>query len=359
MPDTYSYKYCEIYQLSILPAPKDGKTLTFNPNVEEGEIRIVITSDIEGYADWLDRRNAIFGIVAVSGVPKGTTFEEWAKQVLPAKIEKEAISRKKRLSENGAFVIFEGQGSIEIDFKDRKVHRFGNLLFGYDLIDEIPIGSTLRTARDRFFAAVNISNPNFSDSKFIVRGSSFIKDGGQELFFFRISGGPVRLSVSKPLDDKRVKEIYDFWHIIQNESTLDRIYKLLSMSSDIEQDVFKRYINAWTALEILINKLYNDYKKETLQSLINNSKRKTELILLDKVKKYLNQDSNFGFLDKFNFIVDILFDNPSEKSDKFKKFKNQRDDIFHGKAIGISDNELPFAEIHDFTLDILREHLLK
>ena len=94
---------------------------------------------------------------------------------------KRSHKQKKSLSENGAFVIFEGQGSIEIDFKDRKVHRFGNLLFGYDLIDKIPIGSTLRTARDRFFAAVNISNPNFSDSKFIVRGSSFINDGGQDL----------------------------------------------------------------------------------------------------------------------------------------------------------------------------------
>ena len=359
MQETYSYKYCEIYQLRILPAPKDGKPLVFNQNVEEGEIRIVITPDIEEYANWIDRRNAIFGFVAVSGVPKDTTFEEWEEQILPAKIEKEASSRKNRLSENGAFVIFEGQGSIEIYFKDRKLNRFGNLIFGYGLIDRIPIGSTLRIARDRFFAAVNISNPNFSDSKFIARGSSFNNDGGEELFSFRMSGSPVRVTVSKPLDDKRVKEIYDFWQIIQKESALDRIYKLLSMSSDIEQDVFKRYINAWTALEILINKLYNDYKNETLQRIINNNKRKAELILLDKVKKYLNEDSKFGLLEKFNFIVDILFDNPSEKSDNFKKFKKQRDDIFHGKAIGISDKELPFAEICDFILDILREHLLK
>jgi hypothetical protein len=227
------------------------------------------------------------------------------------------------------------------------------------LIDKIPIDSAPRTERDRFFAAINISNPNFSDIKYIVHSLLFIKDGGEELFSFRISANPGRVTVSKPLDDKRVKEICDFWHFFQNKSTLDRIYKLLSMSSDIERDLLKRYVNAWAALEILKNKLYNDYKEKNLQRLIKNNQRKTELILLGKVKKYLSKDCKYGLLDKFNFIVDILFDNPSEKSDNFIKFKKQRDDIFHGKAIGISDNELPFAEFHDFTLDILRKHLLK
>jgi hypothetical protein len=95
-----------------LPAPKEGKTHIFSTIVEEGKIRIFITSDVEGYANWIYRRNAIIRLVTVSGVPKDTTFEDLSKQVLPGKIEKEAESKRKRLSENGAFVIFEGQGLI-------------------------------------------------------------------------------------------------------------------------------------------------------------------------------------------------------------------------------------------------------
>jgi hypothetical protein len=359
MKDIINFKYCEIYQLSKLQAPSDGRDLVFRID-EDVEIKIIITSNIESYSSWVDRRNAIFGKFVSSGIPtKEINFETWEKKILPVEIEKQVNRKKERITKNGAFVIFESQGSVEIDLKGRKTVQFGPYIWDFELIDNIPSGDLLRDEKNRFFTAINITNSILNESKLITRGSVFFRDDGTELFSYEISADSEWLTISKPLDDKRTEEVNKLWQSMRKEKDLDRVYGLLSSSSDLSRETFRRYTDAWNGLEILTNKLNDYYKKEIIERLIKNNTRKTEKVLLDKVEILLNKDSKFSLLERFSFIADILFDKPENKIYKFSSFKKVRDDFFHGRRLGITDDELPIVEMADLTLELLHQHLWK
>ena len=73
--------------------------------------------------------------------------------------------------------------------------------------------------------------------------------------------GQVSVYVSKPIEQRTVEATRRYAGALADSSHLDRVCDLFTQSLDAEHDDFRRFVLGWTALEILVNKIFRDYER--------------------------------------------------------------------------------------------------
>lgn len=357
MGDNFDCKYIEVYQLTGLEYKEEkDEELFFG---EDDSVRAVITNDIEKHVGWLDRRNAAFTLLMDGGEPADIGFEDWLETRLKKEIRRVSQQRKSK-EVSGAFLIMECNGSIEINLKDiQVVKKFGNYISakGLDLGIKIPNGDQMSQQKNRLLVAVNTVKGSNLSTKLITRGSMFKNDSDDELFLFDFKFGPVKGIVQEPFDKDMVLQIREQMDLMEKERGYYRIEKLVSSSISEEGDDFRKFVDAWNALEILTNKLADTYKRKAIKSLVKQAKGRSQVILMEKINKELEDEKKFGLVDKFAFSAEILFDDSPKIIKKFTEFKKLRDGIFHGGFGKLEDSDLPVVEISGLVTDMLARHL--
>lgn len=357
MGDNFDCKYIEVYQLTGLECKEEKDEELFFE--EDDSVRAVITNDIEKHVGWLDRRNAAFNLLMDGGEPAGVSFEDWLETRLKKEIRRVSQQRKSK-EVSGAFLIMECNGSIEINLEGiQVVKKFGNYISakGLGLGIKIPNGDLLGQQKGRLLVAINMVNRSNFSAKLITRGSIFKNDSDDELFLFDHKSGAVELPIQESLDKNMVLKIQEQIDLMEKKRGYYRIEKLISSSISEGGDDFRKFVDAWNALEILTNKLADTYKRKAIKDLNKQAEGRTQVTLMEKVNKVLEDEKKFGLVDKFAFSAEILFDDSLEVIKTFIKFKELRDDIFHGGFGKLEDSDLPVVEISGLVTDMLARHL--
>lgn len=136
---------------------------------------------------------------------------------------------------------------------------------------------------------------------------------------------------------------------------LTRITDLLARSLDTAaEDDFRSFIFGWTALEIFINKVFNQYERDfvdvvTAQPSIHGAPRYFERVT--EVMKH-----KYRLVDKFGVIAAILVGKTSDADiDELRRIKKVRDNLLHGQDVPVTS--LLNTQLRELVSKYLLAHL--
>ena len=135
------------------------------------------------------------------------------------------------------------------------------------------------------------------------------------------------------------------------------VNRLLVQAISKDNDKLRRFISGWSALEILINKVFSEYEKLFIQNLIGTAPTGHTQRYFDRIRNVMQ--GKYRITDKFVILVACLGDNESIESDieSFEFIKEKRDSLFHGNVI--DESSLPINEIVILLKKYLARHIDK
>ena len=188
-----------------------------------------------------------------------------------------------------------------------------------------------------------------------VSGSSYlISDDGRVVHSSSVEFNPGRAYVSSRLSELQRGRVELDIPLALKAGSLERVLRLYAQSLDTSTDNYRAFIFAWTALEILIGKLFPTYKQLLATQLrtVNNS---------PGLHAYLNRvatvmDNKNNLADKFSVLTMYLDDaNVEDEVHVFRELKKVRDRISHGEEV--DEVTLPTRDVQRLFDKYIRNHL--
>jgi hypothetical protein len=139
------------------------------------------------------------------------------------------------------------------------------------------------------------------------------------------------------------------------KSELNRSVNLLAQSLDMAaEDKFKSFLFGWTALEILINKVFSEYEKAFLSAVSSESSVHGTSRYFERVTQVMRD--KYRLVDKFGIIAAVLTAEESDHDiEEFERIKKVRDALLHGQDA--PELSLLNVELRDLVSKYLRKHL--
>jgi len=131
--------------------------------------------------------------------------------------------------------------------------------------------------------------------------------------------------------------------------------RLYAHSLNTATDNYRSFIAAWSALEILVGKIFPTYQPLLVMELRQIRQPPGVQVYLNRVAEVMEDKHTLA--DKFSVISMFLNDEgqPEEEVEKFRRLKKVRDLLFHGEDI--SEESLPMKEVQQLFDKYLRNHL--
>jgi hypothetical protein len=334
--------------LGIAQRPTDADVLLFEePNLQT---RVVITSQMTEYWFVLDRHIALASMLLMGLV--GQPLSDEFNTRLEEQISVVRNSRSKSLGSDGILII-EIKGDINADVKE-PMHVIGDYVVCFDAYDKKCLHSGLQDRVASILVALRIGGPRRYELENIGTGSYLINTEGRIVHSFSIEVGTPNVYMSSPLNTEQVKMLREDIALLFGDEKITRVVRLFSHSLERNLDDFRSFISAWSAIEILIGKIFPIYHKTLISELSKTSTAPGLKQYLERISCVMNDKHTL--LDKFAVIS--IFLNKEQQAgdiDSFKHIKRIRDRISHGEEI--PDASLPLRELQVILDKYIRSYL--
>ena len=110
------------------------------------------------------------------------------------------------------------------------------------------------------------------------------------MYSLTFQGGRARAIVSKTIDFEKEKEISKLIGLSNENKQLKTPFRLLTQSLETTQDELRAFIFAWTALEILVNKIFTTYEEKFISNVIDDQNSHGVNQFLTRIKDVMKED---------------------------------------------------------------------
>ena len=197
------------------------------------------------------------------------------------------------------------------------------------------------------------TNPEYHAEK-VSSGIYFIDSNEKPLYSLTFQGGRARAIVSKTIDFEKEKEISKLIGLSNENKQLKTPFRLLTQSLETTQDELRAFIFAWTALEILVNKIFTTYEEKFISNVIDDQNSHGVNQFLTRIKDVMKD--KYRITDKFSLMASFLSDEATEDIELFKSMKKIRNDISHGNEF--NEETLPVENARKLVAKYLMGHML-
>lgn len=336
--------------LGISKPPKVSDIVLFEET--DPSTKVLITRDLDAHWYVLDRHLAITSMFF-----RGMAFDQ-QKGELEEQLEKEISTiRENRAKTVGrdAILFIKIRGNIETNSRAPK-QEFGGIELYYDAYDKNGLRSSLQNRLSGILTAVRIGGNNEYQFEKVGEGSYLIASDGKLIHSISVEGFAPTINTSRPISDDQTVTIGSFIQQIPKEENLDRVVRLFAYSLDRNTDILRSFISAWSALEILINKIFKVYRDcweiefEKISIVPNLEEYRT--VINEAMEKSLSLTYKFA-------VISICLDEKHDANDiaTFKKIKKVRDHFFHGQDI--EEATLPISEAQCLFDKYFGNHILR
>jgi hypothetical protein len=310
--------------------------------------RFVLTRDSNALLTIIDRGFAIGNFMLGDG---GLAKLEYDDTALPSKIEEIQAERKSKIM-GQAVLIVEAQGDTEASLRE-PYREFDEFIVTFEAIDEDNVEKLVKVHRSDIEAMkVALALESEVPLKFykLSSGVYFTDEGDKTIYSISFSVQGSAFSSAKLTSDG-ANRISTRYNLLRQARDMDKLKQLFSLMADYENTPLLAFISGWTALEILINKLFNIYK-EVLTNEEDPSVRKE---FIKRKNKNIKEADEYTLMDKFILSVLKLFPNDVEDDcEQFSKLKKLRNSI-HNKEF--SEPHLPVSELATFLRKYLHAYM--
>jgi hypothetical protein len=272
--------------------------------------------------------------------------------VLESRIEEIRGERRRKLGTNGVLTI-ESRGNVEAKVEE-PTRDFGEILICFDPIDEDALKEQCRHDITTIIASLGIATSGNYKTERLAEGIYLIDEAGKVIHprFPRVGG--LTVYSSNPIEQRIVEAVKEYSTMLTEARGLERVSNLFVQSMNLEHDDFRRFIFGWTALEILINKVFRNYERTFVDELVSGASVHGAPRYFTRITEVMKD--KYRLVDKFSVIASILADESSDADiEQFKLIKGVRDDLFHGQDV--LETSLPNAELQSLLSKYFRTHL--
>lgn len=310
------HHYVAVYRVENLTplGANEDDIIIFEDN--DRKISVKQVSDLDSHVITLDKSLSVKSLLF-----KGLFSEEDLSLQQKIEAETKAIRESRdKISKTGGCVVIQIASSAHLSYKKTLYRETKD----FDICLEGQISDDFSHKNNSVVNAVLIGLKTASDSlskyEKVRSGSYLVQTSGKICFNSAIKLGSVRAVISAPV-------ARDLTHIqktiggLIKDDKLDLSLSFYSLSLDIKSDILREFLFSWTALELLIHKIFPEY----------NIWSKTDIFIRSVFPSYKNNVKRNVFA-KFKIIANSVEDDESSKSDivDFRKIYKTRNDIIHG-----------------------------
>lgn len=342
------FNYVSVFKIEGMSLPEGTEQIIIG-ECSTPQHRVILTRNPDNYCNELDTYMAIGTLtLQVFAGPSSTgTFEQRLSVPKSAYTE----NRKKRIGDSIA-LIFEASGNTEVDLSSPS-HDHGEFAVTFGGFDRNKIKGMFETHINRAITSV-----------FLTTGGDFSIENIGEVIYLKDEVGKITYSIvlemhatmtsSKVLQPHEFESLKHRWEVLKGQITTDDIQRLLIQASSQKTDNFRRFLSAWTAFEIFLNKLFKLYEEHFLAGSVVCEAPALATEFVTRLKKVMSD--KYTLKDKFIVICSTLSSSSAENDLKtFIKAKKMRDHITHGERI--DEEQLPTQEVIKLLQQYLALHL--
>jgi hypothetical protein len=306
--------------------------------------------DLTLFDDQLNRHLALLSMMlrAMIGDPLTPDFPERLAEET-AKVERQ------RLDAIGTdpVVVIEMNGDIDaaIPSNARVIQDF---FLCFDAFDKKALHDQLQSKVSAVLTALRIGADGRYEFHPVVDGSYLTTDDGQVVHSASFEAGALGMYVSSRLTAAQLAQVAVDIPLVLKAGGLERVIRLHAQSLNKATDNYRSFVASWSALEILVGKLFPIYQRLLAAELRAVSEGPGLQAYLDRVADVMGDKHNLA--DKFSVLSVYLDDEKqTDELSTFRSLKNVRDQLAHGEDI--AEASLPTKEVQRLFDKYLRNHL--
>lgn len=343
------YVFFSAHCVQGISHPSGSADLVLLTDAQRG-IRAVLTADAIQHLHLLNRHLALLSMM-MRAMIKDPLPDEFP-GLLAREIER--VERQRRdLIGGDAVVIVELTGQIEaqIPLNARQIQDF---ILCFDAFDKRALKAKLRSQVSAVLTGLRIGAGDPLRFREIMDGSCLLADDGRVIHSVSVEGGNPSGYVSRPLNTERQAQVGSDMSLALRAGALERVMRLHAQSLSNETDNYRAFIAAWSALEILVAKLFPTYQQVLAAELRAVNQSPGLQAYLDRVATVMN--SKHSLADKFA-VLSVYLDSVATEDEirTFKELKGVRDRLSHGEEL--DEAALPTKEVQRLFDKYLRTHL--
>lgn len=347
------YKYTIIYRFEGIAGSNFDNDKILYQNTSQG-ITVVLTNDVNRHCLVLDTGLACTGLL-FRGIFSDKKIHEVPIEIDAElkKIQEERVSKNK----NCAYAVIIINGHKELDIKEDDQIDTGKFRVCFDSVDKELLIERHKETVQSIVSSLSISTgPEYYAEK-ISSGLYFIDSNNKPLYVFSIKCGRPRLICANQINTEKEQEISEIIGLSIGNQQLKTPLRLLTQSLETTQDELRAFVFAWSALEILTNKIFSTYEEKFISNIesVHNSHGVNQFLM--RIKEVMKD--KYRLTDKFSLIASFLSnesDKITEDIESFKNMKKMRDSIFHGEEF--DEETLPVENARRLVAKYLMAHML-
>jgi len=313
------YTYVEAW--SILGIVLPHETPSFEV-CSSDTCRFTLTSDPDALLATIDRGLAIGDVMLARGGLGRPDLQTAVSSI----IEEIQISRRNRIL-NQAVLVIEAHGDIAAPLNE-SFKEFDEFIVSFDSIDIHALAQAHRPNIESMKAAIAFESEAPSRFNNLSSGAYLTDVRGKIIHDISFSLNASGFS-SITLTPEDADRILDRYSLLQQTTGISKIQQLLSQLLDYNNNQLKAFISGWTAIEILIQKSFNQFGKM--------------YVLTDLPATPSATISNYSLGEKFYSVAAVLFpDDVDQDSKKFYQLKKLRNSIHYDELL---ERDLPVHEV--------------
>jgi hypothetical protein len=277
---------------------------------------------------------------------------EVSSERITEELEKIRESRKSQFG-TGPYLGFVREGEIE-DFSSAEfVKDFEDFLVYLNGPPRELLRQASRSYVRAALGAMSITMGDVHGIKTVSDTVVFFRSDDKPLYCYTLSG-TADVSVIRAISEEKLAPVEEWYRVVSRNQKFERVVRLLVASLQAEGDPLRSFLHAWTALEMLINKIFSQYEKRFFEELSEDHNPDAHRQYLARIREVMQ--GKYRLTDKFALIATVLSPaSADEDLSQFKQAKEQRDDLAHGQDV--NEGTLPIPMIHELVRKYVRLHL--
>jgi hypothetical protein len=328
----------------------DAPDLVLYDDSEAG-LRVTVTADPNRHLHVVNRQSALALMMLRAMIP------EPLDEAFPHNLaEQIAQIDRRRLDSAGTdgVVVVQITGDVMASLpSDARI--INDFLLCFDAFDKKALRSRLLPQLSAVLTALRLGGSRPYEFRSLAEGTFLTTAEGVIIHSMTLEAGSVGMYQSTPLNEAQRERIAKDIPLILKAGNLERIVRLYVHSLNRATDNYRSFIAAWSALEILVGKIFPTYQPLLAAELQQVSQPPGVQVYLNRVAEVMEDQHNLA--DKFTIISMFLDDEgqPEEDVKKFRRLKKVRDLLFHGQDI--PEESLPTGEVQQLFDKYLRNHV--
>jgi hypothetical protein len=250
------YRYTSLYAIEGgFSASDQDQELVIDTG---GGFRAILTSKAAAYALEVDKSLALAGLLLRGLFRSEPRSPEFRQRLLDATDEVREVRETNHGP--GPTLVIVGEGEMEALGVAHEADA-GEFMVCFDCFDKTKIRASFQSRISALISSIRIVTPDVTALKKLGDAVVGFREDGRPVYSYTATAGSVRLLLSRQMTNEQLLALRDLYAGFMEDSSLERVHRLLQSSLETNDDKLRSYLAAWWAFEIFLGSRSQSHRR--------------------------------------------------------------------------------------------------